>query len=159
MSEIEIVEVTTKNYSEFMDMIHWRVTGKRVSELRRSGELPAYTNEELSYGECLDTDYFFVYAAKMNNEMVGYINASIIPKPDNRKGTLFIDEVWTQPTYRNKGIAKQLVHKMIELGKQLNMWECRLTFDLDNPASRRVYAQAGFSEKECLFGRLRLDNK
>lgn len=159
MSEMKLIKVTSKNYSEFKDMIYWRVTGKRAQEQRDSGELLPYTEETLSYGNCLDSDYFFVYAAMIEDEMVGYINASLIPKPDQRKGTLFIDEVWTEPSFRNKGIARLLVDQMIKVGKDLGIWECRLTVDIDNPAARKVYTDAGFIEKECIFGRLSLDKR
>ncbi|ERJ11952.1 GNAT family N-acetyltransferase [Haloplasma contractile] len=156
---IEIIEVKKKNYSEFMDMINWRQSGVRAKELRKEDKLNPYSIQQLSYGDCLTSNHFFIYAAKVNNEMVGYINACVIPKPDRRKGTLFIDEVWTQPSYRNRGIARTLLNRVIELGEELNLWECRLTFDLTNKASTKIYREAGFKEKSCMFGRLSLNDK
>lgn len=145
---IEIVKVTTSNYPEYLNMIKWRITGKRASL--------TYTKEELQYGKCLDTDYFWVYAAKIEGEMVGYLQASLIPKPDARIGTLFVDEVWTQDSFRGRGVAKALINKILEVGKEQNLWEVRLTVDIDNPAARKVYTGAGFVEKECIFGRVKI---
>jgi len=156
MSNIKIEQVTMENYAEFLDMITWRVKGKRASELRELGELEPYTQDDLSYGKCLETDYFWVFAAKIDGEMVGYLNASLIPKPDRRKGTIFVDEVWTQDSFRGRGVAKALIRRIIELGKELDMWEFRLTVDIDNPAARKVYKGAGLKEKECIFGRMSL---
>lgn len=153
---IEIVRVTTRNYPEYLDMINWRVSGERASLLRQRGELKPYTKQELDYGGCLDTDYFWVYAGKISGEMVGYLQASLIPKPDKRIGTLFVDEVWTQESFRGQGVAKALVNKILKIGKEQNLWEVRLTVDIDNPAARRVYTSAGFIEKQCIFGRVRI---
>ncbi len=155
MSNIEIIRITSHIYPEFLDMINWRIKGKRASELRATGELLPYTQEQLQYVKCLDSNYFWVFAAKINGEMVGYLNASLIPKPDSRIGTLFVDEVWTQELYRGRGVAKALIKKIIEVGREINIWEVRLTVDIDNPAARKVYTGAGFIEKECIFGRMK----
>lgn len=155
MSRIKIERVTMKNYQEYLDMIKWRIHGKRASQLRQEGELEPYTNEDITYGNCLEKEYFWVFAAKIDGEMVGYLQASLIPKPDKRKGTIFVDEVWTQESFRGLGVAKALIERIKEVGMELDIWELRLTVDIDNPAARKVYTGAGMSEKECIFSRMR----
>ena len=153
MSNIEIVRITNRNYKKFLEMIHFRITGEEYSkDCKRD-----VVKENIDYKFVLENESFFVYSAVIDKKMVGYLSASIIPKADKRVGTMFIDEVWTKPSFRGLGVAKALVEKIMEVSKDLNLWEARLTVDIDNDAARHIYRSNGFVEKECIFGRAKLD--
>ncbi len=150
----DVVRVNRDNYKEFLKMIHLRVTGDRYcKEATRD-----LVKENISYANILDNKSFYVYALKVNDEMVAYIAASVIPKADKRKGTMFIDEVWTYKESRGLGLAKELVNKVMTKAKELDLWEVRLTVDLDNDVARHIYRNFGFKEKECIFGRVKVSD-
>ncbi len=153
MNNIEVIRITEKNYDDFLKMVHFRITKEEYSkDSKRDVVL-----ENIEYFHILENDSFYVYSAIIDNKMVGYLCAGVIPKADKRIGTMFIDEVWTKPSFRGLGVAKALVKKIMSISKQLNLWEARLTVDLDNDAARHIYRSNGFVEKECIFGRAKLD--
>ncbi|SRR6056297_1927973 len=153
MSNIKVVKINKENYGKFLEMIHYRITGKAYQEESKRD----IVRENIDYAYILENENFYVYSALINNQMVGYLAAAIIPKADKRVGTMFIDEVWTHPGHRGKGVAKALVNKIMEVSNELNIWEARLTVDIDNEAARHIYTNAGFVEKECIFGRVKLN--
>ena len=148
--QVEIVRIGPADYAAFSALLEWRRTGREGVETTR------YQTEQLQQFmqqyRVLDSDMFFIYAAKVDGNLVGYINAIIIPKPEPRLGTMYIDELWTAPQYRGMGIAGQLLAVVTRLAKQLNLWRVRLYVSTDNDAARTCYRKAGFVEKgDCLF--------
>ncbi|QVK19318.1 GNAT family N-acetyltransferase [Mycoplasmatota bacterium] len=146
---ISIKRITKENYSEFTKLIEHRRTKKE------SKDLTYYDNNDMKQFmeqyHVLDSDTFFIYAACMDNQFVGYINAIIIPKPDPRKGLLYIDELWTIPEYRRHGVAKLLMKEVFKLAKQLDLWRVRLYVGVDNKIARNYYQKMGFNETDhCL---------
>jgi ribosomal protein S18 acetylase RimI-like enzyme len=153
MSNIEIVRVNKKNYASFLEMIHFRITGKSYKE-KSDRDI---VSENIDFSYILENESFYVYSAIVDNKMAGYLSAGVIPKADKRVGTMFIDEVWTHPNFRGRGVAKALVNKIMTISEKLDLWEARLTVDIDNDAARHIYRNAGFVEKECIFGRAKLN--
>ena len=151
---IEIVRINKTNYRDFLKMIHYRVTGELYDE-RNERNL---VSENIDYGYVLDNKDFYLLAAKVDGIMAAYLAGSIIPKADKRIGTMFIDEVYTADTHRGLGLAKKLVEKIIKISKERGLWEARLTVDIDNDIARHIYRSNGFSEKECIFGRVKLND-
>lgn len=131
-------------------MLEWRRTnGEEAATIRYQAE---HLQQFMQQYHVLDSEMFFIYAAKVNGRLVGYINAIIIPKPDPRLGIMYIDELWTAPHYRGMGIAGMLLEEVIHLAKQLGLWRVRLYVDTENDSARTCYRKAGFEEKgDCLF--------
>jgi len=145
MQKTKIESITTTNYLQFATLLHWRRTGSPNG--MNPPEIPAG----------LDSPHYFLYGIKVEDQYVGYISASIIPKPDYRVGTMFIDELWVAPEYRQRGFAKQLLLKVIELTSQKALWRLRLYVEPDNRAAIRLYESVGlknsgsanFMELDC----------
>lgn len=149
-NRVEIVRIGPADYGAFSALLEWRRTGQEETETIRyqAGHLRQFMQQY----SVLDSEMFFIYAAKVNGKLVGYINAIIIPKPDPRLGIMYIDELWTAPQYRGVGIAGMLLEEVIHLAKQLGLWRVRLYVDTDNDSARTCYRKAGFVEKgDCLF--------
>jgi len=149
-NEIEIVRVGKDNYDEFCHMIEWRINGKE------DGDISKYKGSEMleffeKYGT-LESDKFFVFAAKKDDKFIGWINAVLIPKPDPRLGILYVDELWVAEEYRNRGTAAKLMEKVYEIAKEMKLWRVRLYVSADNEVGRGFYKKMGFSEKDsCYF--------
>ena len=141
---ITIVRVVRDNYCRFQRLVHWRVTGER-----HPASLPAPGEAELSFAQ---REGFWVWAAEIDGEFVGWLNCVFIPKPDQRVGLLYVDELWTAPEFRRRGVAEALMEKAVDLARELPAWKVRLYVGRDNPAARSFYRQMGFTEDdECMF--------
>ncbi|MTI94423.1 MAG: GNAT family N-acetyltransferase [Firmicutes bacterium] len=136
-----IQQVASDNYHLFRDLVHWRVTGERKPA---AGEPTGPELEFLKYED------FWVYAAQIGNAFVGWINAVLIPKPDRRRGLLYVDELWLAPEYRGKGIADALMEKVFCLARERELWKVRLYVGADNPSARSFYRRMGFVEDDEL---------
>lgn len=143
--KIELVRVGAKEYRDFCSLLEWRRTGVE------NGDIEAYVADELQgffadYG-VLDSGSFFIFAAKVDGRFVGYATAAVIPKPDPRRGILYVDELWVAEPYRLGGIATMLMREALALARTLKLWRVRLYVGMDNLAARNYYRKMGFAEK------------
>lgn len=149
-NQVEIVRIGPADYGAFSALLEWRRTGQEEAETIRYQAEPL--QQFMQRYSVLDSDMFYIYAAKVNDKLAGYINAIVIPKPDPRLGIMYIDELWTAPRYRGMGIAGALLETVIALAERLKLWRVRLYVDTDNDSARTCYRKAGFVEKGgCLF--------
>lgn len=150
MNDLQIARVGSDEYAAYCSLLEWRRTGDPAADIGR------YQDEQfqqfLQERRLLESDSFFIYAARQDGRFVGYVNAALMPKPDPRRGSLYIDELWTAPPYRGRGIAGQLLQRTIRLAEQLRLWRVRLYVNADNDSARACYRKVGFREQEdCLF--------
>lgn len=140
----QLLRINKENYSRFKSLAQWRSTG-----IRRGTNLPKPTEQELAF---TFRDGYWLWAAELEGELVGWISFCLIPKPDNRVGLIFVDELWTAEEFRRRGIAKALLNKAVEQARTLNLWKVRLYVGQDNPSARALYRKMGFTEDdEAIF--------
>lgn len=154
--DIDLVRINKDNYLDFSKLLEWRRNGEE------QGEFPGYKDEKLKNFlkeyNILNSDMFYIFAAKKDNKFVAYINAVLIPKPDPRLGLLYVDELWTAPPYRKRGIAERLMNEVFKLGKELDLWRIRLDVSEKNHVARKLYKKVGFSESDvCMFSEKSVD--
>jgi len=144
-SVISLVQISAGNYERFQRLVHWRVTGER-----NPLKLPAPTSDELAFA---DRDGFWVFAAEIEGELVGWISLVLMPKPDKRVGLIYVDELWTAPELRRQGVAESLLEVAIAKARELRLWKVRLYVGKHNPAARALYRKMGFLEdaEEAVF--------
>ncbi|WBW96428.1 GNAT family N-acetyltransferase [Oceanirhabdus sp. W0125-5] len=147
--QLVIKRIKEDNYREFSKVLQWRGTG--IKEEKSEEEIKKVL-EFFNKHDIFKNDHFLLFAAELEGEYVGYIVASFLPKPDNRLGTFFVDELWVHEEYRGKNIAQALLDEVYNEGKRQGVWRVRLYVAEDNPAGRRAYAKNGFVEKgPCQF--------
>lgn len=130
---IERVDVC--NYSRFADMVFWRENGfeREPSSETASAEL---NNPNL-----------YVFAAEEGDRFVGWISLVYIPKVGKwHRGHIYVDELWVEPGYRCRGIAKALMIKAEELKMKLGATGIRLYVNIENPAAKHLYESCGYRE-------------
>ena len=137
----EIIQVTITNYNRFDDMVHWRMTG----EERKS-------NDNIICDDIikeLANRNLYIYVAESNSKFVGWISLVYIPKVGkfNGNGHIFVDELWVENHYRNKGIAKALLEKANELSVKLCAVATRLYVNIENPIAQSLYEKCGYNSK------------
>jgi len=141
---VETVRIDKHNYHMFDDMVFYR----GHERYKNSDEL-AETQDFTSYYNVLDIPTFYVFAVQLEDKFVGYIFLNYLPKigSTNGRGWLFVDDLWVNPHYRRRGIARALMKKADTLSKELNTIGIRLYVNTENPAGITFYEMCGYEQK------------
>ena len=139
--EYTIEKITANNYCLFDDMVFWRINGfeREPSQIEISEQMKKE----------LENPNLHVYSAMANNRYVGWISLVYIPKIGSRwngHGHVYVDELWVEPGFRGKGIAKALMKKADELRAALNATGIRLYVNTENPTAAALYKCCGYLE-------------
>lgn len=135
-----IERINTENYNQFDDMVFWRENGFERESSKK--------NVEKQIEKELATPNFYVYAVEVDCRFVGWISLTYIPKIGRwgGHGHVFVDELWVQPDYRGKGLAKALMKKADELCAELKATGIRLYVNVNNPVAQKLYECCGYEE-------------
>ena len=135
---MEIIRITPDNYSRLEDLVFWRING---TERAPSTEQPsAAVTQALA-----DAD-LALYAAREDGRLVGWISLLYQPKVHKwqGRGHVYVDELWVQPEYRRRGIAKALLQKADELADARKAHGVRLYVNVENPGAKALYESCGY---------------
>jgi len=66
---------------------------------------------------------------------------------DTGKRDIYIDELWTAPQFRRKGVATALMKKAFEFQKDMGAVGLRLYAQDDNTAAQSLYKKCGLKIK------------
>ncbi|XMB85822.1 GNAT family N-acetyltransferase [Mycoplasmatota bacterium WC44] len=151
MKQVIIKKVTEDNYNQFLCLTEWRRTS-----VKPRGETKfklALEDDRIGLFDLVEKDLMHIYMAIIDEEVAGYVSAAVIPKPDKRIGTMFEDELWVPEEYRNNGIARKLMNKVIESSEEMGLWKTRLYVDVENLAGINCYESVGMKREEgsCYF--------
>ena len=75
---------------------------------------------------------------RLDGEVVGQCAAVIHRHPD-KATELYIDEVGVSPAFQRRGIARQMIERMVALGKTKGCEEVWVGTERDNAAARGLY--------------------
>lgn len=78
--------------------------------------------------------------------VVGMASAVHYVHPD-KPAQLFINEVGVAPSHQRRGIAKELIARLLAHGRMLGCTEAWVAADEDNGPARALYAHAGGQEE------------
>ena len=141
---MKIVKIDKNNYHLFDDMIFYREY-ERYKNSNERIEMQDFT----PYYKALETQTFYAFAVLFDEKFVGYIFLNYLPKigSTNGRGWLFIDDLWVNPDYRRKGIARALMEKADTLSKELDTLGLRLYVNTENPSAIDLYKMCGYEQK------------
>lgn len=137
----KIEKIDVHNYSLFDDMVFWRENGFERA--------PSDTPVSEQMRKALDNPNLHVYAVMAEGRYVGWISLIYMPKIGSRwcgHGHIYIDELWIEPNYRGRGLAKALMKKADDLKIELEAAGIRLYVNTQNPTAKNLYAHCGYSE-------------
>lgn len=135
-----IERINESNYCRFADMVFWRENGYERK--------PAFEPVPVDLGN----PNLYVFAAEDGGRFVGWISLVYIPKVGKwKRGHIYVDELWIQPDYRRRGIAKELLGKADELKQLLDTGGIRLYVNTENPGALKLYEGCGFYEKGSAY--------
>lgn len=137
---IIIERITRNNYHMFDDMVFWRMNGfERTDEQKEDNK---NSNFESAFLE-LEHEDLYIFAAFYDGRFVGWITLIYIPKVGRwNKGVIFVEELWTAPEFRRKGIAMKLMEKAFEAQHETGAVKIRLY--TDNIPAQKLYKKCGF---------------
>lgn len=107
--------------------------------------------QSLEAFDFLGSDSYWLLAAELEGQYVGYLSAVRIPKVDGRIGVLFVDELMVLPAYRRRGAASALWREALAIAVEIRAWRIRLLVEADNPAARAFYRKVGMAEVELVL--------
>jgi ribosomal protein S18 acetylase RimI-like enzyme len=136
---ITIERITKDNYHMFDDMVHWRIHGvERSCEDKEKNKVKGFERE----WETLGHQDFYAYGALCEGRFVGWIMFVYIPKLGRwNGGVIFVEELWTSPKFRRRGIAYKLMEKPFEIQQQTDAVKVRLY--TDNEPAVKLYEKCG----------------
>lgn len=151
MSTLTIEKVTKDNYDDFAYCIEYRRLGRKP--LEEETYQMTLEEDEIGLFDLVAKGLMHVYMARQAGEPAGYISASVIPKPDKRLGTMFVDELWVAEGFRGLGIAKSLMTQVIEASESMGLWRTRLYVSAENHSGIKCYEGVGMarSGETCYF--------
>ena len=99
----------------------------------------------------LASDSFWVLLGRVDGEPAGFVHACRVPKPDERAGYLYVDEVFVHPAHRRKGVGLAMLQRAALLSQELALAGSRLMVRPDNDAARALYRKAGYEEHPLIL--------
>ena len=125
-------------------MVYWRLNGKEKIQTKK---FETKTQIPRDIKNILSNDNHIVYLALANNKMIGWTALCFIPKLGmlKSKGHVYVDELWVEPSFRNKGIGKKLMKMADEWAFIKGSIGIRLYVNQDNYSAQRLYKNCGFN--------------
>lgn len=87
----------------------------------------------------------FLAVAVDDDQVVGMASAVVYVHPDKRP-QLWINEVGVAPSHQRQGLARAMLERLKDLGRELKCTEAWVLTDNDNAAARATYRSAGGEE-------------
>ncbi|WP_432662979.1 GNAT family N-acetyltransferase [Wukongibacter baidiensis] len=141
--DITIERIYEYNYHKFNDMVSWRINGVERSSTEK--EQSPNTAFKEACGE-LSHQGFYVFAAEYKGRFIGWITLMYTPKIGAwEKGVIYVDELWTAPEFRRRGVARKLMEKAFEIQSEIGAVKVRLY--TSNIAAQKLYEKCGLLAK------------
>lgn len=91
-----------------------------------------------------------IFTAKKDDEIVGFTQLFPTFSSASLKKVYILNDLFVLENYRNQGIAKLLIHQVIEFAKENNCARVSLSTARNNPA-QFLYEKLGFKESSFKF--------
>jgi ribosomal protein S18 acetylase RimI-like enzyme len=75
--------------------------------------------------------------------VVGFVSAVHYAHPDKPRPDLWINEVGVAPTHQGRGLGRDLLHAVLEAGRQIGCSEAWVLTDRSNTPAMRLYSSSG----------------
>lgn len=146
MQDVSIVKIDKCNYHLFLNMVYWRIKGIEKTD-------HDWDDEIIRNGyKTLAKDSIIVYAAEEEGKFVGWISLLVLPKIGlGKRGYIFVDELWVQPSYRKKGIGGKLLEKCDLHVMDEELDGCRLVVSTENRQAHSLYQALGFKSLDQAY--------
>jgi aminoglycoside 6'-N-acetyltransferase I len=102
--------------------------------------------DERAAAAFLDDPRHHVTVAIDDGFVVGFASAVLYVHPDKPRPELWINEVGVAPTHHRRGIARELLDALLEVGRAADCSEAWVLTDRSNEAAMRLYASVGGQE-------------
>ena len=137
---MKIVQIDKHNYHRLEDLVFWRENGYERAAV------PAMPTPAVQ--KTLADPDLLLYAALEDGRFVGWISLLYQPKVHKwqGRGHVYVDELWVQPEYRRRGIAKALLQKADEQAAARNAHGVRLYVNVENPGAKALYEICGYRQ-------------
>jgi len=106
--------------------------------------------DEKLASEFLNDPRHHIVVALVNDQVIGFASAVHYVHPD-KPAELWINEVGVADEHQNKGIGKEIMKELIQLGKSLGCVNAWVLTESDNLPANRLYQSAGGEKSETVM--------
>lgn len=92
----------------------------------------------------------WLVVAVLDGQVIGKATAMVHKRPD-KEDELYLDEIDVIPEFRQRGVGKRILVKMLELANERDCEECWLGTEKDNIPARKLYESNGAESEECVL--------
>ena len=79
------------------------------------------------------------FVAIIDGEVVGFAHHRFYVRPSEGGCGLFLDDLFTLPTVRGRGVARALIHRLADLARDRGCEKVRWVTAADNVTAQRLY--------------------
>lgn len=97
-----------------------------------------------SFKKVLNNPNNFVFVAEDNKNLVGFVAFSVRDVVRYPKPIAELDELFVSPTWRQKGLGKQLMQQVEDKAKELQCHRLYIESHYDHKAAHKLYESLGF---------------
>lgn len=92
--------------------------------------------------------------------VIGFVSGVHYMNPDKRQ-ELWVNEISVAPPYRRRGVARALLHALLQVGARMGCNEAWVLTDRENVGAVRLYQAAGGTEapRESVMFEFRLSHR
>ncbi len=96
-----------------------------------------------SAAEFLSDPRHHIAVAMESGVVVGFVSAVHYVHPDKDRPEMWVNEVGVAPDYRRRGLGRQLLEAVLEVGRELGCTEAWVLTDSTNAPATALYAGTG----------------
>ncbi len=131
---MQIRSANNNDYAELMKLYNGFVDSDRYSK---------HNND--SFKKVIKNPKNFVFVAEDKGSLIGFATFSVRDVIRYPKQIAELDEMFVLPTYRQKGVGKQLMEKVEEKAKELNCYRIFIESHYDHKAAHKFYKALGYT--------------
>lgn len=94
---------------------------------------------------------FIVIVAEENNKIIGFISADTHKNSGWGYNYAWVDDLFVEEQYRRKGIAIELISKLLDILKKEDIRIFKLGVDIENKIAQKLWKKVGFKEQDLVL--------
>lgn len=157
--EVRIARAEAADRDMLVDLVATIEAEDHPDDRERIESASAVAWRNLEQYDILSSDSVWCLIATVGADAVGLAILTRIPKLDNRLGFLYLDELHVLQPWRRRGAGQALLHRTIELARELGLAGVRLLTRRENEPARALYESIGFRGDDTMFYQLTLDRE
>lgn len=136
-TDVRLENLCLEQVDELLEMFH-----EMALEIRLPNKVTA-TIEDIKLNLLGPNAVGHAFMLTLDKCIIGYVTSSIGVSSSAAKPVLFVDDIFVRPGWRNQGVGKQVMKRLIELGRTINCHSIEWMVLKDNVSAIAFYRELG----------------